>query len=133
MTSVGSFILGYRNKADFLHLHSSKMGPIFISSALLNLKQNRKCKYLCKTFFQKLFVCFVLLADTPYQQMKIIRAIYTRRVKTYYGIWWLKKELFMVHAMVHFKLFIEIKLFCLSRQKAEIFSNCLIQDFVKTH
>ena len=30
------------------------------------------------------------------------RAIYTRRVKIHYGIWWLKKELSMVHGTLHF-------------------------------
>ena len=30
------------------------------------------------------------------------RAIYTKRVKIYYGIWWLKKELSMVHGTLHF-------------------------------
>ena len=37
----------------------------------------------------------------------------------------------MKPTMVHFKFFLGIKLFCLSRQKAEIFSISLIQDFVK--
>ena len=41
------------------------------------------------------------------------RAIYTRRVKIYYGIWWLKKELPMVHGTL--QIFLGIKLFCLSR------------------
>ena len=41
--------------------------------------------------------------------------------KTIYGTWY------------NSYIFLGIKLFCLSIQKAEIFSNCLIQDFVKPH
>ena len=54
-------------------------------------------------------------------------AIYTRKVARQYDICWLKKELSMVHGTLHILL-----LFCLSRQKAEIFSICLIDDFEKT-
>ena len=42
------------------------------------------------------------------------RAIYTRRVKIYYGIWWLKKELSMVHGTLQFffrnKTFLFVKI-----------------------
>ena len=44
------------------------------------------------------------------------------------GICWPKKELSLVHGTLH--IFLRIKLFCLLRQNAEIFSISLIQDFV---
>ena len=63
---------------------------LVVDSASLNLKA-RPCLY--QTFLT----------------IKFTRAIYTRRVKIYYGIWCLKKELSMY--MVNLKFFLEIKLF----------------------
>ena len=37
------------------------------------------------------------LGDQQAALVRKLRAIYTRRVEIYYGIWWLKKELSMVH------------------------------------
>ena len=53
------------------------------------------------------------IISTRFWLLGFVRAIYTRRVKIYYGIWWLKKELSMVHGTLQF--FLGIKLFCLSR------------------
>ena len=69
-------------------------------------KNEKKCHLGLKLSFsvEATKICTIFL-------MVWTRAIYTRRVKIYHGIWWLKKEL----SMVHFKFFLGIKLFCLSR------------------
>ena len=57
------------------------------------------------------------------------RAYYKRSVARQYDICWLKKELSVVHGILY--IFLAKKRFCLSRQKAEIFSICLRQAVLK--
>ena len=43
----------------------------------------------------------VILFSSIIIELIKLRAIYTRRVKRQYGIFWLKKELSMVHGKLH--------------------------------